>query len=249
MVQAGTQHDRLAAALEAIVISDRSGQSKGIADLGWQAGLLQTAAAIARGERLSVPRWQAHFQSLTSPAVALNALPYLWVMADAHGHHRVAMHRWIEDLELSPAAAVACEQLFAILCRQMGAAHSLSALAPVLSGGASSWQDSGPVVQALRLVVQSQGQFVVALGLARHRDWSAAAIALVGLLTGLTGGRAGLGAALRQRWLLDYRPVQPDPWQGVDAGALATLAAALHRRWAGVAPPNVVPSFPLGLRV
>ncbi|MBD1917084.1 MULTISPECIES: hypothetical protein [Cyanophyceae] len=249
MVQAGTQHDRLAAALEAIVIGDRRAcYPKVTAELGWQEGLLQTAAAIARGERLSVPHWQAHFQSLTSSAVALNALPYLWVMADAHGHHRVAVHRWVEDLELSPAAAVACEQLFAILCQQMGAAHSLSALAPLLPSRVSSWNDSGPVAQALSLVVQSQGQFEVAFGLACHREWSAAipprggcAIALVSLLTGLTGGRVGLGAALRQRWLLDYRPAQPDPWQGVDVDA---LAAALHRRWAGVALPNIAPSFP-----
>ncbi len=204
MIQASTQHDRLVAALEAIVIGDRSAcHPKVTADLGWQAGLLQTAAACARGERLPGLHWQAHVQSLTSPAVALNALPYLWTMADAHGHHRVAVHRWIEDLGLSPAAAVACEQLFAILCRQMGSVHSLSALAPVLPRGVSSWHDSGPVVQALSLVVQSQGQFAVALGLARYREWSAAAIALVGLLTGLTGGRAGIGAALRQRWLLD----------------------------------------------
>ncbi|MBD2230450.1 hypothetical protein [Phormidium tenue] len=249
MVQASTQHDRLAAALEAVVISDRSACLPNVtADLGWQAGLLQTAAACARGERLLGPHWQAHFQSLTSPAVALNALPYLWVMADAHGHHRGAVYRWIKDLELSPAAAVACEQLFAILCRRMGSVYSLSALAPVLPSGVSAWHDNGPVVQALSLVVQSQGQLAVALGLARHREWSAAAIALVGLLTGLTGGRAGLGTALRQRWLIDYCPALPDPWQGLDAGALAVLAAALHRRWAGVAPPNLAPSFPLGLR-
>jgi hypothetical protein len=257
MVQAGSQYDRLTAALEAIVISDRSaGHSRATTDLGWQERLLQTTAACARGEGLPPPRWQAHFQSLTGPAAALNALPYLWVMADAHGHHRVAVHRWVEELELSPTAAVACEHLFAILCQQMGAAHSPSALARVLPGGSNLRGDTDSVGQALRLVVQSQGQFPVALGLVRHRVWSAAAIphwggcaiALVGLLTGLTSGRAGVGATLRQRWLLDYRPFQPDPWRGLDADALEALAATLHRRWAGVAPSTLSPTLPLGLR-
>lgn len=257
MVQAGSPHDRLAAALDAIVIGDRSaGHPKVAADPGWQEGLLQTAAACARGEGLPSPRWRAHFQALTGPAAAINALPYLWVMADAHGHHRGAVHCWVEELELSPAAAMACEQLFAILCRQMGSAPGLRALACTLPGDSSSWDETNAVKQALSLVVQSQGQFVVAVGLARHRQWSAAsplrgscAIALVGLLTGLAGGRAGLGAALRQRWLLDHRPAQPDPWRGLDADALATLAASLHRRWAGVAPSTTSGPWPLGLRV
>ncbi|MBD1876328.1 hypothetical protein H6F75_22835 [Nodosilinea sp. FACHB-131] len=251
MVQIGSQHDRLVAALEAVVISDRSAVRPRVTeDLGWQEGLLQAAAACARGERLLSPRWQAHFQSLSSAAAAINALPYLWVMADVHGHHRKAVHCWIEESELSPAAAVACEQMFAVLCQQMGATHSLSALARVLPG------DAGPVAQALSLVVQSQGQFAVALGLARHREWSAeaiplrggCAIALVGLLAGLASGRAGLGAALRQRWLLDYHPAPPDPWRGVDADALAALAATLHRRWAGIAPSTPSSTLPPGLR-
>ncbi|PZV00954.1 MAG: hypothetical protein DCF32_16860 [Leptolyngbya sp.] len=256
MVQAGSQHDRLAAALDAIVIGDRSTAHPKPTDLGWQEGLLQTAAACARGEGLPSSHWRAHFQVLTGPAAAINALPYLWVMADAHGHHRAAVHRWVEELELSPVAAMACEQLFAILCQQMGTAHGLRALAAALPGDSSSWDEPGSVGQALGLVVQSQGQFVVAVGLARQRQWAAmsplggsCAIALVGLLTGLAGGRAGLGAALRQRWLLDYRPAQPDPWRGLDAGALATLAASLHRRWAGVAPPSTSAPWPLGLRV
>lgn len=249
MVQAGSQHDRLVAALEAVVISDRSAVRPSVTeDLGWQEGLLQAIAACARGERLLSQRWQTHFQSLTSPAIVINALPYLWVLADVHGHHRGAVHRWVEELELCPTAAVACEQMFAVLCQQMGAAHSLSALARVLPGATSSWDDAGLVAQALSLVVQSQGQFAVALGLARHREWSATAIALVGLLTGLASGRAGLSAALRQRWLLDYHPAQPDPWREVDADALAALATTLHRRWAGIAPPILSSTLPLGLR-
>ncbi|MBW4460180.1 MAG: hypothetical protein KME47_08075 [Nodosilinea sp. WJT8-NPBG4] len=257
MVQTGSQYDRLVAALEAVVISDRStARPRVTEDLGWQEGLLQAAAACARGERLLSPRWQAHFQSLSSSAAAINALPYLWVMADVHGHHRKAVYRWIEELELSPAAAVACEQMFTVLCQQMGATHSLSALARALPGGAGPQDGAGLVAQALSLVVQSQGQFAVALGLARHREWLAAeiplqggcAIALVGLLTGLASGRAGLGAALRQRWLLDYHPAQPDPWREIDADALAALATTLHCRWAGIAPPTLSSTLPLGLR-
>lgn len=256
MVQASSQYDRLMAALEAIVISDRSaGHSRVTTDLGWQEGLLQTAAACARGEGLPLPRWQAHFQSLTGPAAALNALPYLWVMADVHSHHRVAVHRWVEALELSPTAAAACKHLFAILCQRMGAAYSPSALARSLPSGSSFRDDADSVGKALRLVVQSQGQLAVALSLARRREWSAAiplwgscAIALVGLLTGLTSGRAGVGATLRQRWLLDYHSPHPDPWRGLDADALEALAATLHRRWAGVAPSTLSPILPLGLR-
>ncbi|MBW4482833.1 MAG: hypothetical protein KME14_09850 [Tildeniella torsiva UHER 1998/13D] len=256
MGQAGSQHDRLTAALEAVVMGDRSlPYLRSAADLGWQGGLLQTATACARGESLRPSRWQAHFQALSSPAAAaINAFPYLWVMADAHGHHRVAVNRWVADLELSPAASLACQELFAVLCQQMKTAPSLSAL-PLVAP--RSWTDGTSAVgQALDLVIQSQGQFAVAQGVARQRGWESAAIplwggcaiALVGLLTGLAVGRAGLGAALRQRWLLDYRPAQPDPWQGVEASALATLAAALHGRWAGVVPQGASSTVPLGLR-
>lgn len=258
MGQAGSQHDRLTAALEAIVIGDRSLlYPRSAADLGWQGGLLRTATACAGGESLLPSRWQAHFQALLSPAAAaINAFPYLWVMADAHGHHRAAVDRWVADLELSPAASLACQQLFAVLCQQMKMAPSLSALALIAP---RFWTDGTSAVrQALDLVVQSQGQFAVAQGLARQRGWESAAIslrggcgcaiALVGLLAGLAGGRAGLGAALRQRWLLDYRPAPPDdPWQGVGASALAALAAALHGRWAGVVP-TTSGALPLGLR-
>jgi hypothetical protein len=247
MGQASSQHDRLTAALEAIVMGDRSlPHPRSATDLGWQGGLLQATTACAEGKLLPPMLWQIHFQTLTSPAAAaINAFPYLWVMADAHGHHRAATNRWLEDLELSPAVSLACQELFAVLCQQMKTAPSLIALAVVTP---RSWTDgTSSVGQALDLVIQSQGQLAVALGVARQRGWESAAIALVSLLTGLVSGQAGLGAALRQRWLLDYRSPQPDPWQGLGAAALATLAAALHGRWAGVAP-SVASALPLGLR-
>lgn len=245
MGQVGSQRDRLTAALEAVVMGDRRlPYPRAAADLGWQGGLLQTVTACAGGEPLPPARWRPHFQSLACPAAAaINAFPYLWGMADAHGHHRAAVNCWVEDLELSPAVSSACQELFAVLCQQMKTTSGRGTSALVLP---SPWSDcTGAVGQALALVVQCQGQFAVAQSTARQRGWESAAIALVGLLTGLAGGRAGLGAALRQRWLLDYCPPELDPWRGLEADALAT---ALHGRWAGVAP-TVAPALPLGLRV
>ncbi|MEA5450407.1 hypothetical protein VB780_17635 [Leptolyngbya sp. CCNP1308] len=247
MGQASSQHDRLTAALEAIVMGDRSlPDPRTVADLGWQGGLLQTATACAGGALLLPTRWRPHFQALTGPAAAINAFPYLWVMADAHGHHRAAVNRWVADLDLSAESSLACEQLFAALCQQLKMVPGLGTPALVVP---SPWRDGpGSVGQALDLVIQSQGQFAVAQGAARQRGWGPAAIALVGLLTGLAAGRAGLGAALRQRWLLDYCPAQSDPWQGLEASALAALAESLHGRWAGVASQTASPAVPLGLR-
>ncbi len=244
MVQVGSQRDRLTAVLEAVVIGDRSTASRrAVGDGDWQNGLLQIAAACAREGGPEPLDWRTHFQALpSSVAATINAFPYLWLMADAHGHHRATVHHWVAELGLSTEAAMACEHLFTVLCQTLKPAPSLNIATLALALGAS------PVGQALDLVEQSQGQFAIAQGLACRRGWDSAAIALVGLLVGLVGGRASLGASLRQRWLLDSAPPELDPWRGLEGDAIVALAAALHGRWAGVVTPAASRLWPLGLR-
>ncbi|MFQ4140318.1 hypothetical protein PGN35_028790 [Nodosilinea sp. PGN35] len=244
--QAGSQRDRLTAALEAVVIGDRMAADRCVQGAGeWQSGLLQTAAACVQGSRLEPLAWRAHFQALPNPvAVSISAFPVLWVMADAHGHRRASVHCWGSALGLSAEAVLACEQLFTVLCQTMKTASGLN----MAAGDRPSEAVASPVGQALALVGQSQGQFTMAQGLACRRGWNSAAIALVSLLAGMLGGRASLGSALRQRWLLDYSPPRLDPWRGLEGDALVALAAALHGRWAGVVPQGTTSPGPLGLR-
>ena len=259
--QAGSLPDRLEAALEAVVISDRwvahrqealAGTSLAGAPEGWQAGLLRMAHDCLRGNLPLPHRWQTHFQTLPGPAaVMLNALPYLWLQADAHGHHQTAVARWIVELELLPAAATACEALFALLCQEMRAAGA----------GWGEASSSPPLGAALGLVAQSQGQFAVVLSSAHRRGWESAEVALAGLVVGLMGGRATLGAALRQRWLLDYvgpKPAtlapgrsEPDRWQNLGTEGLGAIAVGLHYRWAGreARAGFESPQSPLAIRV
>jgi hypothetical protein len=248
--------DRLEAMVEAVVIGDRwaihCSDSLAMGDRGWQGGFLRVGQACVGGDVLLPQLWRPHFQGLTSAAaVAVNAFPYLWIKADAHGHHRAAVGLWMSDLEVSPAATRACDDLFMTLCR---------AMAPMGAGDGPDegrqwlrprehWGEGfGPAVE---LVAQSQGQLAVALGLAHQRHYDRATTALVALLVGLGGGRASLSAEMRQRWLIDYRVSQSDPWAGLTANALAELAAALYHRWAGAGgqPPLSSPSFALGIRV
>ncbi|MGG6238433.1 hypothetical protein ACQ4N7_07305 [Nodosilinea sp. AN01ver1] len=267
----GSLPDRLGAALEAIVIGDRwlADQRRGVdaAAGGWQGGLLRVARACAQGDLLLPQRWQPHFQMLPdTAALLLNALPYLWLQADAHSHHRTTVANWAADLERwrslpsgeSPQV-VACEGLFDLVCQAMAAETELNwsdfstlVLAPTLEG------EDNPLEPALRLVTQSQGEFAVVLGAAYQRGWAATEIALAGMLVGLAGGRAGLGANLRQRWLLAYPEARQDGWQTLKADDLEAIALALHYRWAGRPEPRVggeardrleQPPFPLGIRV
>ncbi len=247
--------DRLGAALEAIVIGDRWAiHRRGAAEPTWQGGLLRVAQACAEGERLQSQLWQSHFQGLRDPAaVLINALPYLWIHADAHGHHRAAMGRWVADLAFGDEVARACDQLFLLLCRETGLVRVKAAHQTLPTGAAAPYSvDLGSVLgRSLDLATQTQGQVALALSLAHQRGWAATEIALAGGLLGLTQGRASLGAGLRQRWLIGYCAPGPDPWLGLGDIALGQIAAALHRRWAGlgVAPSLDQPASPLGIRV
>lgn len=262
----GSLPDRLGAALEAIVISDRwVADRRGIvaaAAGGWQGGLLRVARACAQGDLLVPQWWQPHFQTLPdTAALLLNALPYLWLQADAHGHHRAAVVDWATELGRSrslpggesPATVVACEVLFDLVCQAMKAAgpgpgwgHFSSPLLAHVPNG-----EDNPLEPALRLVAQSQGEFAVVLGTAYQRGWAATEVALAGLLVGLTGGRAGVGTNLRQHWLLAYPGAGQDGWQNLEAADLEAIALGIHYRWAGgeVRDRLEQPPFPFGIRV
>lgn len=123
------------------------------------------------------------------------------------------------------------------------------------TGAAPGQSSRDPLGAALGLVAQSQGQFAVVLGTARGRGWRPTEIALTGLLVGLSGGRAGVGAGLHQRWLrLDADGEQcryPDRWPGLKPDTLEAIATGLHYRWAGrgVDAGLELPPLPLGIRV
>ncbi|HSM80811.1 MAG TPA: hypothetical protein VLS96_03950 [Nodosilinea sp.] len=224
--QAVPPRERLAAALAAVAICDRrftqSGRSAG--DRGWQEGLLRVAQACAAGEKV---QHISHLQSLTDPAaIALTAFPYLWLQADAHGHHRAAVSQWVDSLGLAPAAAAACHDLFTKLCQTLGAGPGPLPLAR--AAGAT-------LTSAQALVNQSQGQLAVALGVAERRQWSSAEQALVALLVGWGWGLANLGAS--QGLPGPARPSRPGEAParpGLTPAALTPLALALYQRWAGV---------------
>ncbi|MGB3310339.1 MAG: hypothetical protein WBG32_08635 [Nodosilinea sp.] len=252
----GSLPDRLGGALEAVVISDRwvSDRRGLVADAGegWQEGLLHVARACDRGDALLPQQWKTHFQTLPdTAAVLLNALPYLWLQADAYGHHSAVVAGWAADLGQSPATVRACEDLFSLVCQEMKTAGLGSANLSSLAWPRTTNSDDTPLGAALRLVAQSQGEFAVVLGAACQRGWAATEVALSGLVVGLTRGRVGIGACLRQRWLLDYAGAGQDGWRGLEADGLAAIATDLHYRWAGGTLSDRLewPPFPLGIRV
>lgn len=250
----GSLLDRLGAALEAIVISDRwiadrQGLGADTAD-GWQEGLLRVAYACAQGDALLPQRWRPHFQALPDrAAVLLNALPYLWLQADAYGHHAAAVTDWATGLGQAPAAMGGCGDLFSLICQEMNVAGASSAGAP--SRPWLSGSEDTPLGPTLQLVAQSQGEFAVVLGAAYQRGWAGTDVALAAMVVGLTGGRARVAASLRQRWLLEGSGSTHHCWRGLNGADLAAIAAGLHHRWVGGEPSNGANrrSFPLGIRV
>lgn len=269
-VRPGSPPDPLVAGLEAIVISDRWLASCRLVvapvENDWREGLLRVARACGQGHGLLPQRWQPHFQRLPdTAALLLNALPYLWLQADAQGHHRAAVVGWATELGqwrslprgTSPATVAACEGLFDLICQVMRAARpglgwsQFSYLPLTLTSGG----EDNPLEPALRLVGQSQGDLAVVLGTAYQRGWTATEVALAGLLVGLMRGRAGVGATLRQRWLLAYPGSTQDGWQNLGADDLEAIALDLHSRWSGCWPGQEArdrlewPSVPFGIRV
>jgi hypothetical protein len=224
--------------------------------------LLHVARACTQGDALGPERWRTHFQTLPDPAaVLINALPYLWLQADAHGHHSAAVAGWIADLGQwrsltggeSPATMAACKDLFSLVCQEMkttgaGVGRSNVAATPLANDPDGEDVLLGPILQ---LVAQSQGEFALVLGAACQRGWAATEVALAGLVVGLIQGRAGVGASLRQRWLLEYPGAGQDAWQGLTASDLAAIATGLHNRWAGGHASDRLerPSFSWGIRV
>lgn len=228
--------DRLGAMVEAMVIGDRWAthrrRASGLADRadeGWQGALLAAGELCAQGQGSAPALWGPLLHGVVSPAaVALVTLPYLWQQADAYGHHRPALEGWAAELGLPVAAKAACLGLFRLFCTGMAEAHR---------GGARqrlAVAEGEDLSAAIALVAQSQAQWATALGLAERRGWNGVSLALVGLLVGWAGGRASLGTALRQRWLIDPQPVTNDPWQGLTAAELDRFTADLYGRWAGL---------------
>jgi hypothetical protein len=232
--------DRLGAMVEAMVISDRwATHRRGAPDLedgDWRGALLAAGDFCARGQGNVPALWRPLLPGLVSPAaVTLVTLPHLWQQADAYGHHRPAMEGWVAELDLSPAAAATCLELFQLFCTGMAEARRGGAQQQLVVAGGEADHDWGEGLSAaIALVAQSQAQWATALGVAERRGWSWPSLALVGLLVGWAGGRASLGTALRQRWLIEPQPVTTDPWQGLTAAELDRFTADLYGRWAGL---------------
>ncbi|MGB3137271.1 MAG: hypothetical protein WBB18_10750 [Nodosilinea sp.] len=252
---AGSLPDRVGAALEAVVISDRwvvARQSGAETQPGWQRGLLQVSHACIQGDSLRSQRWQTHFQTLPdTAAVLLNALPYLWLQADAHRHHRAAVAGWATGLGRSPATTAACEALFDLICQGMTLENKPGPASVSLVPPASASANVHLLESARQLVAQSQGEFAIVLGRAHRLGWAAAEVALAGLLVGLTGGRAAVGAHLRQRWLEYHDDAGQDGWTGLSSYDLESIALGLHHRWAGGGAGDRTEHspFPLGVKV
>ncbi|MGB3201415.1 MAG: hypothetical protein WBA99_10955 [Nodosilinea sp.] len=246
----GSLPDRLGAALEAIVISDRwVTDRRGFvaeAEGGWQGGLLRVVRACAQGDALLPQRWRPHFQALPDrAAVLLNAFPYLWLQADAYGHHAAGVADWAIGLGRSAATVGGCGDLFSLICQEMNAAGAGE------TGVGAPDRKANPLGAVLQLVTASQGEFAVVLGAAHQRGWAGPDVALAALVVGLTRGRGGVPACLRQRWLVERSEAGQEGWGGLDAENLAAIAASLHYRWSGGEPSDRLDRhcFPLGIRV
>ncbi len=232
--------DRLGGMVEAMVISDRWAthrrETPDMADGSWRGALLAASDLCARGQGSSPGLWRPLLQGVVSPAaVTLVTLPYLWQLADTYGHYRPVLEGWVAELGLAPAAEATCLELFQLFCTGMAETQRGGARQRLTVARGESDEDWGAGLSAaIALVAQSQAQWATALGLAEQRGWSGASLALVGLLVGWVGGRASLGTALRQRWLIEPQPVTTGPWQGLTTTELDRFMAELYSRWAGV---------------
>ncbi len=244
--------DRLGAMLEAVIIGDRWATHRhgtpDSADPSWPGAFLEAIHACIQDYGLVHPAWQPRLRSLGAPAaVAIVAFPHLWLQADAYRHHQASVDRWVSNLGVSAAATQTCHGLFEVLTQAMGEAVAGPGTTLRGGGGDDSPEHWGDVLgSAVALVAQSQGQLTTALRIAHQRHSPPSTIALVGLLVGLAGGRASLGASLRQRWLVDPCPVGVDPWQGLQADTLERLTADLYARWAGAKEQSSAPQSRLG---
>jgi hypothetical protein len=209
--------------------------------LTWQALYVAVAEACAAGQPIQAANWASAFQAVATTSldgVLLGATPVLLLNTNRYGHRQRVIQQWGQDLGLGTPAVLALEDLFQRLCQATNATGRL-ALAPTGLSRAGTTLSSSAAMGSLDsiqgLVQATQGQFLLALELALGQGWSGPTLGLVGFLSILTSGVAGLPAHLCHRYLAS--PALEKRWPAWDSGRLDQLADALFHRWAGVGSP------------
>ncbi len=193
---------------------------------GWRSQFLEIVKAEAMGQgSAEYPGGEVFIQMAqrSQSGLLLLALPVLLVQANCYGHRPYLWQVWIASLGLPEENLVVMDQAFQMVC---------SAMAGRPPDLWSSQDEPLPPIQGL--LKASQGEFSLAIRLARQQGGDPLLVSWLGAVTLIQQGWAALPSTLRHGCLESVALGQR--WGDLDEAGLNQLALNLYDRWRGHRP-------------
>lgn len=193
---------------------------------GWRSQFLQIVTAEAMGQGTTKYSGKEVFVQMarrSRPGLLLLALPVLLVQANPYGQRSYLWQAWTAGLGLPEEDLAVMDQTFQMVCGAMAGR----------SPGLWSLQDRAlnPIQGLLKA---SQGEFSLAIRLARRQSSDPLLVSWLGAVTLIQGGWATLPSTLRHGCLESVTFRQR--WGDLDEAGLNQLALNLYDRWRGRRP-------------
>ena len=215
-----------------VVVADLWGVEAGVGEAdpleeeGWRSQFLEIVAAEAMGQ--AAPKYLGRevfvrMARRSQPGLLLLALPVLLMQANPYGHRSYPWQAWTAGLGLLAEDLVVMDQAFQMVCRAMAGRPP----------GLWSGQDRAlTLIQGL--LKTSQGEFSLAIRLARRQGGDPLLVSWLGAVTLIQGGWAALPSTLRHGCL--ESGILRQRWGDLDEAGLNQLALNLYDRWRGRRP-------------
>lgn len=195
-------------------------------DRDWRSQFLQIVKTEALGQESAEYVSREVFVQMaqrSQPGLLLLALPVVLVQANCYSHRSYPWRVWTASLGLPEQSLVLIDQAFQMVCSAMAGQPS--------DLGSSQGELLTPIQ---RLLKASQGQFSLAIRLARQQGGDPLLVSWLGAVTLIQGGWTALPSSFRHGCLESVAWGQR--WGNLDETDLNQLGLNLYDRWCGRRP-------------
>lgn len=193
----------------------------------WRSQFLEMVKAEAGGQVTPACSGGEMFVQMaqrSQPGLLLLVLPVLLVQANPYGHRSYPWQSWIAGLGLPDQDLAMIDQTFQMVCSAMAGRPS----------GLWRAQDGALIATIQGLLKASQGEFPLAIRLARQQGGDPLLVSWLGAVTLIQGGWTVLPSSLCHRCLESVALGQR--WGNLDQRGINQLALNLYDRWRGRRP-------------